>query len=70
MEEAVSRKINIATKVENAHPAVCYNSFGGRVMDYMDKEKDKEKVNAVNRMQKHIVENLDDVTLDGLCAAW
>ena len=32
-------------------------------MDYMD------NVNAVNRMQKHIIENLDDVTLNSLCAA-
>ena len=32
-------------------------------MDYMD------NVCAVDRMQKHIIENLDDVTLDNLCAA-
>ena len=28
-----------------------------------------DKISAVSRMQKHIVENLDDVTLDDLCAA-
>ena len=28
-----------------------------------------DKVNAISRMQKRIVENLDDVTLDNLCAA-
>jgi len=32
-------------------------------MEYMD------RVNAVNQMQEHIVANLDDVTLNSLCAA-